>query len=111
MAMRMYEGTGARVRKVRRRTAITQVELAQRAGISADSVNKIETGHHSPRPTTLRKLATALGVEVGELMEAPPEVPERPRRRPGLPPEERVRLTPGETMADMVSAGRDESHN
>lgn len=105
---RMYEGTGELVRAARRRAAITQRELAKRAGISADSVNKIETGHHSPRPTTLRKLATALGVEVGELMEAPPEAPERPRKPRGTPRERRVKMSRPDAAAEAASAVRGE---
>lgn len=108
MTTRMYEGTGERVREARRRAAITQVELAGRAGLSADSVVKIETGHHSPRPTTLRKLAAALGVEVGELMEAPPEVLQRPRKPRGTPRERRVQMSRPDAAAEAASAMRGE---
>ena len=48
---------------------LTQRELANLAGIAELSVHKIETGTQQPRPTTIRKLARALGVKPADLME------------------------------------------
>lgn len=72
--VRNLEHIGDRVRAVRRRRALTQAELAESAGVSVDTVVKLEGGRHEPRPATVRKLAAALnvGVEyltVGEEME------------------------------------------
>ena len=44
------------------------MELAKRAGISQHSISKIETGHTTPRPETMEKLATALEVEDPEVL-------------------------------------------
>ena len=58
-----------RLRVVRERKAITQAELAQVAGLSRTAVANIEAGRSQPYPSTVRKLATALGVEPAALME------------------------------------------
>jgi len=57
-----------RLRAVRERKALTQDELAELAGVSRQTVVKIEGGLE-PRPPTIRKLAKALGVEPSGLME------------------------------------------
>ena len=51
----------------RRRQALTQQELADRAGVSLVTINRLERGY-TARPQTVRKLATALGVEPSDLM-------------------------------------------
>jgi transcriptional regulator with XRE-family HTH domain len=63
----MAEHIGDRVRAVRKRRALTQMELASEAGLSVDTVSKVENGLHEPRPPTIRKLAGALRVEVEAL--------------------------------------------
>ena len=64
--MKNLEHIGDRVRSVRKRRALTQAELAGAAGISTDTIVKLENGRHEPRPKTIRALANALevGVEV-----------------------------------------------
>jgi DNA-binding XRE family transcriptional regulator len=57
-----------RMRSVRERKALTQDELATLAGVSRQTVVKIEGGLE-PRPPTVRKLARALGVQPADLME------------------------------------------
>ena len=73
-----------RLREWREARALTQVELADRAGVSERSVAGYEAGGGA-RPPTVRKLAEALGVEVLDLMEetARPKVL-RPRSREEL---------------------------
>ena len=52
-----------RLRRERMRRALTQKELAARAGISYVTVSRMENGSAGPvKPPTLRKLADALGV-------------------------------------------------
>ncbi len=60
----------ARLRVVRETKALTQRELAERAGVAHGTVARIETGHDA-NPPTIRKLAAALGVEPSELMDVP----------------------------------------
>lgn len=50
---------------------LTQVELADKAGVPQSTVSQAETGRRSPHPGTARKFAEALGVEVEELTRAP----------------------------------------
>jgi transcriptional regulator with XRE-family HTH domain len=58
-----------RLRSIRERSALTQFELAERAGLSKGAILKIEAGRSEPRPATIRKLAEALGVQPTQLME------------------------------------------
>ncbi len=52
-----------RLREVRLAKLLTQEEVAQRAGLSEATVNRIETGSHEARISTVRKLAAALEVD------------------------------------------------
>jgi transcriptional regulator with XRE-family HTH domain len=57
------------LRTLRLRLALTQRELALRAQISQTALSDLETLKTQARPSTMRKLATALGVQPAELME------------------------------------------
>jgi transcriptional regulator with XRE-family HTH domain len=48
---------------------MTQEELAAKADIGKNTVNRIERNLTEPHMSTLRKLAQALGVEPHELLE------------------------------------------
>jgi transcriptional regulator with XRE-family HTH domain len=50
--------------------ALTQRELAERSGVSLNTINRLERGF-TARPPTIRKLAAALGVEPRDLMAEP----------------------------------------
>jgi DNA-binding XRE family transcriptional regulator len=54
--------------KQRTLRALTQAELAERAGVTTATVARIERGEIEPRMTTLRKLASGLGVDPAELV-------------------------------------------
>jgi transcriptional regulator with XRE-family HTH domain len=58
-----------RLREERLRSGWSQKDLARESGTNVDTVSGIETGQHEPRPSTLRKLARALGIEVRDLFE------------------------------------------
>ena len=60
---------GKRVAKIRRAAGLTQEALAKRIGISREYVARIEGGHHEPSLTTLVKVAKALGVTAGSLID------------------------------------------
>ncbi len=51
----------------RRVSKMTIRHLAERAGLSADYVNKVELGQYQPTADTLYRLAGALEVDVAEL--------------------------------------------
>ena len=59
---------GDRLKDVRVRRAMTQEELAGKAGVGKNTVNRIERNLTEPHMSTLRKLAKALGVEPEELV-------------------------------------------
>ncbi len=60
-----------RLAELRERRALTLRELSEMGGVAADTINQIELGHRKARPSTLRKLAKALDVDVRELFEEP----------------------------------------
>ncbi len=60
-----------RLKEWREYRGLTQVELAELAGVPQSTVSQAETGKRSPHPGTARKFAEALGVEVEELTRAP----------------------------------------
>jgi|SRR5581483_5883469 len=62
----------ASVKAWRRIRGMTQEQLAELAGMDRPRITKIEAGHSVPRTKTLRRLATALGVSVGEIVDGPP---------------------------------------
>lgn len=56
------------LRVLREKQSLTLDELANKSKVDRGTISKIETGKRTnPRPSTLRKLAEALGVEPGEL--------------------------------------------
>jgi transcriptional regulator with XRE-family HTH domain len=54
---------GQRIKQVRQRKVWGQAELARKAGVSVNTLYRIEAEQHVPRPATIRKIAEALGVE------------------------------------------------
>ena len=56
------ETFGQRVRLAREARYLSQAELAVKAGISKNTLNRIETGKAGAIPRTVRKLAEALEV-------------------------------------------------
>ena len=60
----------ARLKSVRQRKALTQQQLAEKASVSRVTVSRLEGGRDEAFPTTVRKLAAALGVEPEDLSEA-----------------------------------------
>ena len=60
---------GEKLKRLRTLQALTQVELAERAGLTTAAVARIERDEAEPRPSTLRKLAKALDVEPRDLVE------------------------------------------
>ena len=67
-----YRPIGEQLRAWRAARGLSQVALAERAAVGAVAVARLELGQTDPRLTTLRKLAAALGVTVGELVDGSP---------------------------------------
>ncbi len=66
--MELVVYVGDNLKKLRVLNALTQAELAQKAGLTLAAVARIERNEAEPRMTTLRKLAEALSVEPHELV-------------------------------------------
>jgi transcriptional regulator with XRE-family HTH domain len=58
-----------RLKKLRTDRGMTQEALAKKAGISRTYLARLELGQQDPTLTTLKNLAKALKVTVGELVE------------------------------------------
>ena len=68
---------GQRVKKLRDERGWTQQELADRAGLTKDTISNHETGKRRDPPlSAVRALATAFGVPVTELLDEPATEPE-----------------------------------
>jgi transcriptional regulator with XRE-family HTH domain len=83
VAIRLAE----RVRELRVSSRLTQAELASRAGVTVETVARLErvlrgrsSANANPSLETLSRLSGALGVEVSDLL----SVPTRPRPREDL---------------------------
>ena len=59
------------LREFRRQKGWSQKDLADESGVGQDTISGIERGQHEPRPSTLRKLATALDVEIADFFREP----------------------------------------
>jgi len=62
---------GDRLKEERLLRGWSQRDLAREAGTTAETISSIETNQHQPRPSTLRKLAKALSLEVRDLFYEP----------------------------------------
>ncbi len=60
--------TGATIKKLRETKGITQLQLAEKIGVSSKAVSKWETSKGLPDINLIKPLASALGVSVMELM-------------------------------------------
>jgi transcriptional regulator with XRE-family HTH domain len=76
---------GERLKEERLLRGWSQRDLAREAGTTAETISSIETGQHEPRPSTLRKLAEGLDLEVRDFY-AEPALPkaEAPETGPSL---------------------------
>lgn len=69
------------LRAARRDAALSQRQLAERAGVSSNTVRLLENGLRGSYPSTLRKLSVALGVQPATLARG--RRPEREDRQDG----------------------------
>jgi transcriptional regulator with XRE-family HTH domain len=60
---------GTNLREAREKLELTQEQVAERSGVHATEVSRIEAGKRDPRISTLVKLAGAVQVKPGELLE------------------------------------------
>ena len=64
----MTEIFRARLKEMREKRALSQVELAERAKLQATAISHFETGNRSPSFDNLRRLADALSVSTDYLI-------------------------------------------
>ena len=56
-----------RIKEVRERLKVSQLELARRAGVSQPFIHDLENENRNAKPETMRKIADALGCSVDDL--------------------------------------------
>lgn len=66
--------TGDRIKQVRIKVGMTQAELAKRLGVTPQAISQYERGIKKPKIGTLRKIATALNCNVGDLDNSLPTI-------------------------------------
>lgn len=111
---------GHRIRHFRGESGLTLDQLGELVGVAGSQLSLIENGKREPRLTLLQNLASALGVELAELLSS--EAPNsraaleielaRAQRGPlygslGLPPVRPTRGTPTETLQAIVGLHRE----
>lgn len=76
MALRLWGHTisavgklGGNVRAARHKLGLSQEQVAERSGVHATEVSRIESGKRDPRVSTVERLAKAVKVKPGELLE------------------------------------------
>ena len=57
-----------KLRELRRLRVLTLRELEEESRVSYNTIWRLENGYREARPSTIRKLATALGVQASELV-------------------------------------------
>jgi transcriptional regulator with XRE-family HTH domain len=62
---------GRNVSRIRKLTAWTQEELAQRIGVEPETVSRVERGATVPSLSTLEKIAEVFGTTLTEVLEEP----------------------------------------
>jgi transcriptional regulator with XRE-family HTH domain len=60
---------GSNLRAARKKLKLTQEQVAERSGVHPTEVSRIEAGKRDPQVSTLRKLAAALEVPPGDLLD------------------------------------------
>ncbi|MEX0973253.1 MAG: helix-turn-helix transcriptional regulator [Solirubrobacterales bacterium] len=60
---------GTNLRQARERLGLTQEQVAERSGVHSTEVSRIEGGKRDPKISTLERLARAVEVEPGRLLD------------------------------------------
>ena len=60
---------GKNLRDARERLGITQEEVAARSGVQAGEISRIERGKRDPQVSTLEKIAAAVEMPPGRLLD------------------------------------------
>lgn len=60
---------GANLREARKKLGMSQEQVSEGSGVHATEVSRIESGKRDPRVSTVRRLAKAVKVKPGQLLE------------------------------------------
>ena len=93
------------LREARRRSGLSQAELARRAGVAQAVISAYETGRREPGVSMLEKLVRAAGHDL--VFDLVP----RPDRRPGLPDSPMGRRLRRRRQAILAAAARRRASN
>jgi transcriptional regulator with XRE-family HTH domain len=63
---------GRNLRRAREHRELTQEQVAERSGVHATEVSRIEAGKRDPKVSTVERLAAAVEVPPGELLRQEP---------------------------------------
>lgn len=59
---------GDQIKRQRKKQGLTQVQLGEKIGVKGATVTRYEKGIITPNFSTLKKIATALKIEIGDLL-------------------------------------------
>ena len=77
---------GENIREARRKSGLSQEEMAGEIGVSRQTISNWEKGINSPPTASLEKISQRLGISVQELLgERPPAQPAPPPAQPAPP--------------------------
>ncbi len=68
---------GKHLRRIRRNKDITQEQLAEAIGVTAEFISTMERGKHAPSFETIEKLAAVLEADVSEFFQPIPTTPSK----------------------------------
>lgn len=94
---------GERLKEARKKSGLTQKQLAERLNVTYVNIAQWENGRRNPKIETLRRIAAALNMSLPELIDSPPARTSTPESRAAF--EEKASLEPG--ALDKMSARRD----
>ena len=99
---------GTKIRMIRKSKGITQIDLAENAGIAVNSLRLYEANKRQPRADQLRAIASALGVSVADLLDVKParavdpnKTPEDKEKRLGMREGQQEAVKRVQDMADI----------
>jgi transcriptional regulator with XRE-family HTH domain len=61
---------GSNLRAARKKREWTQEDLAERSGVHAGEISRMEAGKRDPQVSTVERLAAALEIPPGQLLES-----------------------------------------
>jgi transcriptional regulator with XRE-family HTH domain len=73
-------GLGGRIRVFRKAAGLNQAELAEKVGVTLETIGRIERGIHFASAANLGRIAQAVGRDIDELFQDTPRVKKKPEQ-------------------------------